>query len=240
MNSEKLSHARIAKAKKPGMIGDGGGLWVFLTPLKTGELSKRFVFRYRVAGRYGEVPIGPWPDVTLAEARKRATEFRAQIAKGDDPAAQRRAARGKASAHVTGAITFKQATLDYMESVGKGRWRSLGTGADWLRGFRLHVWPLIGDRPISDVGDAEAQAVLSPLFKRSPDLGRRITERAKAVYDRARVMKATAHPNPFVWSGYLSHVFPASPPSSTAQPFPMPSSRPSTLPSLPGAIVPWP
>jgi hypothetical protein len=37
---------RIAKLDKPGMKGDGGGLWLIVTARKDGGLSKRFAFRW--------------------------------------------------------------------------------------------------------------------------------------------------------------------------------------------------
>jgi integrase len=212
VSSKKLTHAKIAKTRKPGLLGDGDGLWVFVSKLKKdGKLSKRFVFRYRVAGRYGEVPIGKFSDVSLEAARVRAAEFRAQIAKGDDPASERRAARGKTAAPIA-ALTFKAATLDYIEAVGRSKWRTLKNAQVFLGSFERHVFPRIGDTAIANVSDNEAQAVLKPLFARSAALGRKVQSRAKAVYDRARVMKATPHPNPFEWRGYLSHVYPAPPP----------------------------
>ena len=182
-----------------------------IAQLKDGSLSKRFVFRWRRAGRYFETPIGRWPDVSLADARAKAAEFRAALARGENPATERRAKKDGRPSFLAGVLTFRQATIDYAESVGKGRWRTPGHAEDWLRGFRLYVWPVIGERAIADVSDAEAQAVLSPLFKRSPDLGQRIAARCKAVYDRARVLKATAHPNPFEFRGYLALVYPARP-----------------------------
>jgi integrase len=212
VSSKKLAHAKIAKSRKPGLLGDGDGLWVFVSKLKKdGELSKRFVFRYRVKGRYGEVPIGKWPDVSLEAARVRAAEFRAQIAEGKDPASERRAARGKTATQIA-PLTFKAATIDYLESVGRSRWRTLKNAHIFLRSFERHVFPAIGDKAIAQVSDTEAQAVLKPLFARSAALGRKVQSHAKAVYDRARVMKATPHPNPFEWRGYLSHVFPSPPP----------------------------
>ena len=140
VSSGKLSHVKIAKLSQPGMWGDGDGLWLFATALKSGSLSRRFVFRYRVKGRYGEVPIGPWPSVTLADARARAAEFRAMIARGDDPAGERKAAKGKARTPAIGAHTFKAATIDYVEVAGK-RWRTAAHAQEFLEQFRAPCLP---------------------------------------------------------------------------------------------------
>jgi integrase len=206
----KLSHAKIAKTNKKALLGDGGGggLWLYVNPLQDGSFSKRFAFRYRRGAKYGEVPIGKWPDVSLVDARAKAAEFRAQLAKDIDPASERK----KARAPVVGAITFKQATLDYVE-VQRSKWRALDTAEDWLRAFKLYLFPVIGDMAIADVGDTEARAALGPIFKRSPDLGWRTAARAKAVFDYARAMKVTERANPFEKRGFLVHIFPMKTPT---------------------------
>src|SRR5688500_12408827 len=65
------------------------GLEVRVSPGKT----KTFNFVYRFAGQQRRLKIGRYPDLSLADARSRATEFRGQLAKGIDPAAARDAAR---------------------------------------------------------------------------------------------------------------------------------------------------
>ena len=88
----KLTHAKIAKLNKKALLGDGGGLWLRARLLKDTSLSKRFCFRYRKRGIYAEIPIGPFPEVSLVDARLKASGYRAAIANGEDPAADRRAA----------------------------------------------------------------------------------------------------------------------------------------------------
>jgi integrase len=54
--------------------------------------SRTFWFQYRTpGGRSGKnrmVKIGPWPTVSLADARKRARDLAGQVARGQDPAAK--------------------------------------------------------------------------------------------------------------------------------------------------------
>jgi integrase len=208
----KLTTTIIAEAAPPQtMLGDGAGLWLFVNPLRTGATSKRFAFRYRLKGRYHEIPIGAWPKVSLDDARGRAAEFRDMIARGLSPATEQgRPRKPKLSDE---GLTFKDAALAYLETKRKGHWRNLNTAEEFERSFRLHIFPAIGDTPIADIGDNEARAVLKPIFARSPDLGRRLVARAKAVYDRAHAMRQTDQHNPFIWDGYLEHVFPAPPPA---------------------------
>src|SRR6516225_10058414 len=94
--------------------------------------------------------------------------------------------------------------------VGKKRWRTKKHAHDFRSSFERHVFPEIGDRPIDQVGDAEAQAVLDPLYAASPDNGRRVRERCEAVWARARARKQVHGDNPFAWET-LKHVYPPKP-----------------------------
>ena len=58
--------------------------------------SGSFVLRYRFAGRQRKLHIGPYPGLTLADARKQGEKARAVLADGRDPAAEKKAAKGRA------------------------------------------------------------------------------------------------------------------------------------------------
>jgi len=66
--------------------------------------SRTFWYQYRTAGgRSGTsrmVRIGPWPTVTLADARKRARDLAGQAARGQDPAAERAEAKRRDSSNL--------------------------------------------------------------------------------------------------------------------------------------------
>ena len=50
------------------MLHDGGGLYLRITPTR----AKSWVFRFQIAGKRRDMGLGPYPDVTLAEAREKA------------------------------------------------------------------------------------------------------------------------------------------------------------------------
>ena len=64
--------------KNPGRYSDGRGLY-----FRTVGLGKAyFVFRFRVDGREREMSLGPYPEVSLAEARDLHAELKAKLRKG--------------------------------------------------------------------------------------------------------------------------------------------------------------
>ena len=84
----ELTDRFMKTVKKAGVYGDGKrgkGLQGRVTELSNGELSKRFQQRVRVNGKQINVPIGPYPVVTLAEAREEALENARLAREGIDP-----------------------------------------------------------------------------------------------------------------------------------------------------------
>ncbi|MGF6636133.1 protein of unknown function [Paraburkholderia tuberum] len=61
--------------KKQQKLYNGGGL-LLVTP--TG--SKRWIFKYRFAGKEKSLALGVYPDVPLADARKRRDDAREKLA----------------------------------------------------------------------------------------------------------------------------------------------------------------
>lgn len=89
----KLSDLEVSRATGPTILYDGGGLALRVS--ETG--AKSWVLRYQLNGKRRDMGLGPFPDVSLADARRRAAGHRNQRLDGIDPleqkAAQRRAQR---------------------------------------------------------------------------------------------------------------------------------------------------
>jgi integrase len=88
---------RWVAANEPVAKSDGGGLTFTLS--KAGTAS--WVLRYMREGRARELTLGNYPDIGLSAARKLASEHRASVDKGQDPAAKKRAERLKLRASWT-------------------------------------------------------------------------------------------------------------------------------------------
>ena len=72
--AERLSSRAVQTARasdKPRMLSDGKGLY-----LRVGPSSKSWVYRYASDGRSHDMGLGPYPEISLAEARERATAQR--------------------------------------------------------------------------------------------------------------------------------------------------------------------
>src|SRR5689334_3858899 len=89
---DRLSARMVQSTKEPGMYPDGAGLYLRVGP----SGSKSWLYRYRSDGQRHDLGLGPYPDITLADARERAAAQRRIKIDGQDPLALRRAGRDEA------------------------------------------------------------------------------------------------------------------------------------------------
>jgi hypothetical protein len=66
---------------KPVRLYDGRGLYLEISPAG----GRRWRFRYFVGRRERRMSLGPYPEVSLKEAREKREELRKQVAAGTDP-----------------------------------------------------------------------------------------------------------------------------------------------------------
>jgi hypothetical protein len=79
---------------KPGLYGDGGGLYLQVSQFET----KAWVFRYMMAGRARKMGIGDFEMVSLKEARKKRDAAYALVVDGIDPIDERGARKAAQAA----------------------------------------------------------------------------------------------------------------------------------------------
>src|SRR5689334_1935101 len=109
--------ARKVETAGPGSHIDGRGLMLVVKA----SGSRSWVLRYQIAGRRRDHGLGPWPEVTLAEAREKALAARRLVIAGRDPLAE--GARTKV-------LTFKAAAEALIEAKRPG-WRNAKHAAQW-------------------------------------------------------------------------------------------------------------
>jgi integrase len=131
---------------------DSKGLYVEVMP--TG--SKLWRLKFRVAGKEKRLALGAYPEVSLAEARKRRDEHRATLEQGKDPALERK--REKVAAKISAEDSFEIVAGEYIAKMEKeGRAEGTLVKARW---FLSLLRSEIGRLPVSEV---DPQLLLSAL-----------------------------------------------------------------------------
>jgi hypothetical protein len=200
----KLTALKVDKAKRPGMYGDGGGLYLRVTE----DGAKNWVFRFMLNGRARWMGMGPLHTISLAEARKRAGAHRLHRHDGIDPIEARRAERLKAQLDAAKAITFKECAEAYVKAHRAG-WRSGKHAAQWEATLATYAEPIIGHLSVQGIDTTLIMKVLEPTWTSKPETAGRLRGRIEAVLDWAKVRGFRAGENPARWKGHLDHLLPA-------------------------------
>lgn len=151
----KDSEIRAFRASDtPVKKADAKGLYIEVFP----NGSKLWRQKYRFAGKEKRLALGAYPNVSLAEARKRSDAARTRLEQGFDPAAERK--REKAAAKVSAHDSFERIAEEYLDKMAKeGRAEATLTKARW---FLSLLRPAIGTMPVSEV---DPQMLLAALRK---------------------------------------------------------------------------
>ena len=195
MAIHKLKPLQIERAKKPGRYGDGGGLYLLVSP----TLGKSWVLRImcpsdKGADASGKVPkvrrdigLGGWPDCSLSEARELARKLRKVAKAGGDPIA----ARDKQEVV---SPTFKEAALSCHDAKAPG-W-SDKNAASFLSSLSMHIHPEIGKLRVDSITERDVAAALSPVWHAKPALAKKLRHRIGLVLDfsKANGWRAEAAP----------------------------------------------
>ncbi|UVE18332.1 integrase arm-type DNA-binding domain-containing protein [Pseudomonas sp. LS44] len=194
----------LARAGVPGKTNDGDGLYFQVS--KAGASS--WIFRYKLEGRGREMGLGPYPAVTLAEARQLAADQRKALAAGADPLAARDAAReAKREAERQAQarrITFDTLATEYQQAHGASwseKWRR-----GWLRKLELYAFPHIGKMPAAEIQTEHVLKVLQPIWAAKTRTADEVRGQVEQVLDAAKARRLREGDNPARWRGHLDNL----------------------------------
>lgn len=194
----KLSATQVSKLAKPGYFGDGGGLWLQVSP----ALTKSWVFRFTLNGKSREMGLGALHTLSLAEAREKAREQRQVLLEGVDPIEARGARRRTVIAAAAHAVTFKAEAEAYIEAHRAG-WKNVKHGEQWANTLETYAYPHIGDMLVADIDTAHVLQCLQPIWTKKTVTAVRLRGRIESVLDRAAALKHRRGDNPARWKGNL-------------------------------------
>lgn len=204
MALNELTVKEVEALREPGMHADGGGLWLIIT--KAG--SKRWMFKYQLAGNRREMGLGPANKggVSLGDARDARDAAKKLIRDGVDPVDQRR----KEAVPVK-AVPFFQ---DFALVVGVGLdMRREASRTAWLAAVApKHTGPLTGV-PVNEITTDHVKAVLGPIWKTLPVKAKKLRQKIELILSVARVEGHMGpldvpYQNPAMWDGHLKLMMP--------------------------------
>ena len=164
----RLTEAKIKSIHQAGRYRDGDCLFLNVTASGTRSWVVRLKVRH---GPRRDLGIGPYPLLSLKEARLRAWELRKQVFNGLDPLGER-----KKSAMPT----FQHVARQYYED-NKPRWKPGRHAERWLQVVERYAVPVFGYKPVDRLDQDDILAVLRPIWTTIPETARKLRQRLRLI-----------------------------------------------------------
>ena len=155
-------------------VADSAGLCIEVRP----DGGRSWRYRYRFASSARMLSLGTYPEISLAEARKRRDEARAILQSGRDPSFERKAE--KLRVQLSAENTFGAIAKEWLEQQ-RGKLADVTYHkSEWLFSF---VTTALGARPIADITAPEILAILRGIEARGRhETAHRVKQRVGQVF----------------------------------------------------------
>lgn len=190
----KLTDRQCQATTKPGMLGDGGGLYLNTKP--TG--SKSWSFVWRKGSKRHEMGLGSYPDIKLSRARSLAAQYRETVAEGRNPISERRQ---------TDVPNFAECADRFLDIMAD-QWRNQKHRDQWRMTLTVYAAP-IRDKAVSDITTEDILQILEPIWRQKNETASRLRGRIERVLDYATSRGWRDGANPALWRGHLKNLLPA-------------------------------
>jgi integrase len=209
--AERITALFVKNVTRPGKYADGGNLYLQVRKstrsVKTDAVTKSWLFRYSRFGRDTWMGLGPYPDVTLAEARDMASGERRRARQGIDPLGDKRERQIAARTAHENMLSFAECAELYVESQAPG-WSNPKHIEQWRSTLKNLAGPQIGHLPVDQIDTALVVRCIEPIWLTKTETASRLRGRIEAVLDWAAVRDYREGDNPARWRGHLDKLLP--------------------------------
>lgn len=210
--AKELSALSVAKIKAIGRHSVGGvdGLCLNVEGnsrvwILRAVVGKRLDKDGKLKPHRRDIGIGPYPEVSLAEARAKAAELKLQIRNGIDPIAHKQERLNKLHIQKLRDKTF----LECAKVVIANKTRELKNEkhiGQWTSTLETYIYPTLGDISIGTITKVDIAEVLRPIWTEKNETAKRIRGRIETIFDYAKAMGYFEGDNPAEWKGNLEPI----------------------------------
>ncbi|ENX23088.1 hypothetical protein F892_02331 [Acinetobacter vivianii] len=210
--SKELSALSVAKIKTTGRHSVGGvdGLCLNVEGnsrvwILRAVVGKRLDKDGKLKPHRRDIGIGPYPEISLAEARAKATELRLQIRSGIDPIAHKQEQLEKLHIQKLRDITF----IECAKVVIANKTRELKNEkhiGQWSSTLETYIYPTLGNLIIGTITKIDIAEALKPIWIEKNETAKRIRGRIETIFNYAKAMGYFEGDNPAEWKGNLEPI----------------------------------
>lgn len=211
--------------RRIGLHAVGGpvpGLALQVTQTDGNDIARSWVLRALVAGKRRPFGLGPYPAVTLAEARGRAEHMHRDIREHRNPALRQRSPSADLVQSRPPTMTFEAAALQSIEE-RRPSWKSAKHAAQWESTLRTYAFPQIGSVAVEAIDRVMVLRIIKPVWNDKTETANRVRDWINLVLGWAKAHGLHEGDSPAEWRGNLERALAA----------PEKVSRPLHQPALP-------
>jgi|LauGreDrversion4_2_1035121.scaffolds.fasta_scaffold119034_2 integrase len=199
-----LNATFVLKTNKPGRYFDGGSGLHLLIKNKS---KKYWIYRYMRSGKRQDMSLGVFPWVSLAEARRKATEASFDLARGINPIEARKALKAATLKEKQNQVKFRDFAKVCIETKSC-EWRNSKHGDQWTYTIEEFANPVIGDKPLCKITTEDILAILQPIWVTKNPTASRLRGRLEWILASAATRKLREGVNPAQWKSHLDTILP--------------------------------
>ena len=165
---------RSAKAGPARLkLSDGGGLQLWVQT----NGARLWQFAYRFGGKQKQLSFGPYPEVSLLEARGKRDDARRKLRDGIDPAAEKKL---RQEAAVAPGDTFKEVAIEFIKKCRRENLAGVTLlKKEWLLDF---AYPTLGEKRVAEIRPVDVLRILQDVeFRGCYETARRLRSTIGAV-----------------------------------------------------------
>ena len=210
--SKELSALSVARIKETGRYHVGGvdGLCLNVEGTSRVWILRAVVGKHldkdgKLKPHRRDIGIGPYPEVSLAEARAKATELKLQIRSGIDPIVHQQEQLAKLHVQQLRNKTFMECAKVVIANKTRELKNEKHIG-QWSSTLETYIYPTLGNLTISNITKADIAEVLRPIWVEKNETAKRIRGRIETIFDYAKAMGYFEGDNPAEWKGNLEPI----------------------------------
>ena len=179
------------KRKALNAVGGVPSLHLQITP----SGGRSWILRATVGTLRRDIGLGGFPAVTLAQARDKAREARANIESGIDPVEARKSVKAALAAAQGRGLVFDAAVRKYLATKLDGL-KNAKHRQQWGNTLATYASPELGKMLLQDITTQDVLRVLVPIWSNKTETASRLRRRIEAVLSWATVSGHLTGDNP--------------------------------------------